>query len=85
MAFLAHHRDWNKRTLGDHLRKVVILTLGRDTAEISLRAVAPIRPSKGLIAPEGEFPLGEFSDGDQIFREFSGGRLVGVRVVRASE
>jgi hypothetical protein len=38
-----------------------------------------------VIAPEGEFPLGEFGEGDQIFREFSGGRLVGVRVVRASE
>jgi hypothetical protein len=38
-----------------------------------------------VIGPEGEFPLGEFSDGDRIFREFSGGRLVNVRVLKASE
>jgi hypothetical protein len=38
-----------------------------------------------VIAAEGEFPLGEFNDGDRISREFSRGRLVGVRVVKASE
>jgi hypothetical protein len=35
-----------------------------------------------VIAPEGEFPLGELSENDQIVREFSGNRLVGVRVVK---
>ena len=35
-----------------------------------------------VIAPAGEFPLGELSENDQIVREFSGNRLVGVRVVK---
>jgi len=36
-----------------------------------------------IVAPEGEFPLGEISDDDQIIRELSGQKLVGVRVVKA--
>lgn len=35
-----------------------------------------------IIAPEGEFPLGEVGDDDQIIREFSGQKLVGAKVVK---
>jgi len=38
-----------------------------------------------LIELEGEFPLGTLADDDRIVREFEGSRLVGVRVVKASE
>jgi hypothetical protein len=37
------------------------------------------------VAPEGEFPLGEVADRDEIIREFSGNRLVGVRVIKAED
>jgi hypothetical protein len=36
-----------------------------------------------MVAPEGEFPLGEVADDDQIVREFSGDRLVSVRLSKA--
>jgi len=36
-----------------------------------------------VIAPEGEFPLGEVGNDDQIIREYSGKRLVGIRLVKA--
>jgi hypothetical protein len=35
-----------------------------------------------LVAPEGEFPLGEVGDNDRIVREFSGQMLASVRVVK---
>jgi hypothetical protein len=38
-----------------------------------------------IVAPEGEFPLGEVADEDEIIREFSGNRLVGVRVIKAED
>ncbi len=37
-----------------------------------------------VVAPEREFALGEVGDNDEIIREFSGDRLVGVRVIKAS-
>jgi len=36
-----------------------------------------------VVAPEGEFPLGDVGDDDLIGREFSGHKLVGVRVMKA--
>ena len=36
-----------------------------------------------IIAPEGEFPLGEVGDDDRIAQKFSGRKLVGVSVVKA--
>jgi hypothetical protein len=36
-----------------------------------------------IIAPEGEFPLGEVRDDDRIVPKFSGRKLVGVSVVKA--
>lgn len=38
-----------------------------------------------LIAPEGEFPLGELHGDDRIITKFTGSRFTGVRVVKASE
>lgn len=38
-----------------------------------------------LIAPEGEFPFGQVSPGDQMVREFSGERLTSARIVKASK
>ena len=35
-----------------------------------------------IISPDGEFPLGEVRDEDEIIREFEGRRLVRVRVVK---
>jgi hypothetical protein len=36
-----------------------------------------------LVAPEGEFPLGDVMDDDRIIREFSSDRLVSVRLSKA--
>ena len=36
-----------------------------------------------LVAPEGEFPLGEVTGDARIVREYSGNRVVGVRIVKA--
>jgi hypothetical protein len=36
-----------------------------------------------MVAPEGEFPLGEVADDDRIMREFSGDRLVSVGLSKA--
>jgi hypothetical protein len=33
----------------------------------------------------GEFPLGHVDDNDEIIRQYSGDRLVGVRLVKASD
>ena len=38
-----------------------------------------------IITPEGEFPLGDVSNDDQIIREYSGKRLVGVRLVKVND
>lgn len=38
-----------------------------------------------IISREGEFPLGEAHDKDQIIREYSGNRLIGVRLVKADD
>jgi hypothetical protein len=38
-----------------------------------------------IVAPEREFALGEVADQDEIVREYSGERLVGVRVIKAGK
>lgn len=38
-----------------------------------------------LVAPEGEFPLGDVAPDDRIAREFSGGKLIGVKVIKAAD
>ncbi len=38
-----------------------------------------------IVAPEQDFALGEVAEQDEIIREYSGERLVGVRVVKARE
>jgi hypothetical protein len=38
-----------------------------------------------VLSPEDEFPLGEVGDHDEIIREYSGRRLVGVRLVKAND
>ena len=36
-----------------------------------------------VVAPEGEFPVGEVADDNHVVREFSGDRLVSVRLSKA--
>jgi len=38
-----------------------------------------------VVAPEREFALGEVGEHDEIIQEFTGDRLVGVRVIKASK
>jgi hypothetical protein len=35
-----------------------------------------------VIAPEGEFPLGTMQEDDRIYLDFSGGHLIGARLVK---
>jgi hypothetical protein len=43
------------------------------------RVIVCVGKRMTLIAPEGEFPLGEVADDDRIMCEFSGNRLVLVK------
>ena len=38
-----------------------------------------------IVAPEREFAVGEVGDQDEIVREYSGDRLVGVQVIKAGK
>jgi hypothetical protein len=38
-----------------------------------------------LVAPEGEFPLGEVAEEDRIISEFEGSRLVAARAVKPGD
>jgi len=43
------------------------------------------RSNLTFVTPEHEFPLGEVGERDEFVREYSGGCLVGVRVIKAAE
>ena len=61
----------------------------RSLAAIAVRHDGMISVHSGrdliVVAPEGEFALGEVAIEDEVIREFSGNRLVGARVIKTGE
>jgi len=73
-------RAWRKEPYYSHILHMASVAAAHDGI-ISIC----VGRSMTIVTPEREFPLGDVSDKDQIIREYSGKRLVGVRIVKAGE
>jgi hypothetical protein len=69
---------WRKEPYHGQIRKLAAIAIQHD-------GMISVHTGRNLIvvAPDGEFALGDVAVEDEIIREFSGDRLVGVRVVKA--
>ena len=69
---------WRKQPYYGHIKNLAAIAARHD-------GLISVNTGRNLIivAPEREFAVGEVAEEDEIVREFSGDRLVGVRVVKA--
>jgi hypothetical protein len=71
---------WRKEPYNGQIRSLAAIAVQHD-GMISVHAGRNLI----VVAPDGEFALGDVAVEDEIIREFSGNRLVGVRVIKAGQ
>jgi hypothetical protein len=71
---------WRKEPYYSQIKGLAAIAVRHD-------GMISVRTGRNLIvvAPEGEFALGDVDVADELIREFSGSRLVGVRVIKAGQ
>lgn len=71
---------WRKEPYHSQIRKLAAVA-AKNNGMISVRSGR----DSIVLSAEAEFPIGEVGDQDEIIHEYSGERLVGVRLVKAGD
>jgi hypothetical protein len=71
---------WRRKPYFQQIRKWAI-----ESRPLGARVMICVGKELTLVAPEGEFPIGEMRPDDRLVANFVGDRLVGVRVAKKGE